>query len=1064
MFEKIFKSYRTFILVIMILLSAIWYVSFSKLSKESLPEVNLAFFNITAVYPWADSETIEQQVIQKIEEKLPSVKNISTFSSISSNNVWVISIEFKRWTEKWTAYTDLQSAVDWVKSSLPSWVQNIVITKTDVKDVPIYAFSVTGQFYPSDLYNKVNNIEDDLKKIQWVDKVIVIWKYISQVEVEFDYNKLKEYNLRLPVLTSIISQSISQTPIDKKRLDWNLYSFEVRTYDKIWDNLDKKLSNFKDFLENVPLINQNWNTLKLKDLATVNITHPFYQRLSYVNWDNAVTFMVYKVPWSDIWQVITWVKQYLSESKSKSIDDKISYEEMYSEEIMINQTFDSFVAWFKDTSILILIVATIFLWLRWSLAIAITFPFVYLFTFIILKAYGYTFNSMVSVALNLSLWIMVDNLIVMTQWLQDWLRKWLPKIEAIKHTLWMYWKPLLIWNLVTISMFLPLWFVLSWKIWEFLKFLPVTVNVTLFISIIVAFVFLPMVLSYMDFKPKKGKHVENKIIIFFKKFSTNFDTLYKFILNYPKFFVIFFYSFFIITLFTFVKFWSVDFMPLTDKDNIYVNIKYNRDVTLSQNQEITSKIHWYIKDFFKDNHNWVVKSIELSLWDQQSTSPLDNTFYRTSFNPDLTKINIVLTSTKERDNKDNAIFIFPKLNDYLNKKIAANKDINNKLNDISVFIQKSWPSEWKDISFNLSASWKTTSELKLLAEEYNKMLPKLKSVPWTYWWSSSLEYTNWKAKIVYDLDKLKQLNLTAQELDLFLFWINQKATGANYLTDYKWNGIPLANINDFWKDIIPVKWYISYYSNSGQTINFKDLMIPWTNIYVSNVIKEIKMEPQIKSIRHLEWWLILKVESNKDPTIALSEITGKINEVVTKYPKVQMAYWADVKDMTQSWKDMWLAFLVWFILLFAILVLNFGNFAQPIIMLLTIPLFLTWALFFLLISWQTLSMLVGIWLFGLIWVWLAHIIYLLNRFNELLENNEWILHIEWIIMESVKSRLEPVFLTTTITAMWLFVLAASDEMWRAFALSFAWWLILWTTITLVFIPSALKIVYKKIRL
>lgn len=86
-FEKTFRGYRPFFLIVMILLSAIGYASFTSLPKESLPEVNLAYFNIMAVYPGADSETIEEQVMNKIEEKLPSVKNISTFKSVSSNNV-----------------------------------------------------------------------------------------------------------------------------------------------------------------------------------------------------------------------------------------------------------------------------------------------------------------------------------------------------------------------------------------------------------------------------------------------------------------------------------------------------------------------------------------------------------------------------------------------------------------------------------------------------------------------------------------------------------------------------------------------------------------------------------------------------------------------------------------------------------------------------------------------------------------------------------------------------------------------------------------------------------------
>lgn len=1060
MFEKYFKTYRPFFLIIMILLSAIWFYSFSSMSKESIPDVDLPFFNISAVYPWADADTIEQQVVKKIEDKLPSVKNISTFTSISSNNIGVINLEFKRWTDKWIAYSDLKSAVDEVKANLPSWVKDVVVTKTETKDIPIYSFSVTWPHYPSILYDKVNTLEDDLKKIPWVDKVIVVWKYTPQVEVEFDYDKLKHYNLRLPSLIWLLSQNISQKPIDKKKIDWNLYSFEVRTYSKSSQDLNENLKSFREFMNEMPLINQNGNILRLKDLAKIEITHPYYQRLSYVNGENAITFMVYKVPGADILAVIDWVKSFLSERSEFFQAQSLQSKEMFSQEIMIEDTYDAFIKWFIDTSILILIIATIFLWIRWSIAVAITFPFVYLLTFIVLKQFGYTFNSIVSVALNLSLWIMVDNLIVMAQWFQDWLRKWKWKYDAIKYVLWIYWKPLLIWNLVTVSMFLPLWFMLSGKVWEFIKFLPITVNVNLIISIIVSFLFLPLVLSYMNFKVQNENHKENKIEQLFHKFERPFDYLYRWILKAPKLLTIIFYWIFWAVVYAFVLFGNVDFMPPTDKDNIYVNLKYNQDVTIEENQILTKQIYWYIIEFFNENYQWVVKNIELSLWELYSQSPLENTVYRTSFNPDLTKINIVLIWTKVRSSQESALKIFPKLKHFLDEKAENDEQLKAKLSELSIFIQKNWPSGWKDVTFNISASWNVENEIALLASEYESMLPELKRIPWTYWWSSSLEYTNWKVLIEYDLDKLSQLNISTTELDAFLYSLKQTNPTSNYLTDYKWNWIAISSINDFGKDIIPIKWFVNYTLDNWNTINFKDLLLPWTNIYVSELIKEIKVQPQIKSLQHLEWELVIKIEWNKNVDTALWNITKHINEIVSKYPSLKLAYWADVKDMTQSWTDMGLAFVVWFVLMFAILVLNFWNFAQPIIMVMTMPLFLTWALFFLLISWEAVSMMVWIGFFGLIWVWLAHIIYLLNRFNELIDDTEWDTDLDSIILESVKSRLEPIFLTTTITSLWLFVLAFSDEMWRPFALSFAGWLIIWTTITLVFIPSALKIVYR----
>jgi hypothetical protein len=64
---------------------------------------------------------------------------------------------------------------------------------------------------------------------------------------------------------------------------------------------------------------------------------------------------------------------------------------------------------------------------------------------------------------------------------------------------------------------------------------------------------------------------------------------------------------------------------------------------------------------------------------------LDKIVYNTSFNPDLTTFDIVLTDTDSRPEKYNAVRIYPKLNSYLNSHL---KDFDGKVKEISAFIRK----------------------------------------------------------------------------------------------------------------------------------------------------------------------------------------------------------------------------------------------------------------------------------------------------------------------------------------------------------------------------------------
>ncbi len=1044
MIEKIIKKYKPFLLLIMILIVWLGLYSFKKMPKESSPSIDIPFFVITSIYPGADAKSVEEQVTQKIEDKLPSVNHISTYNSISADNVSAITVQFQRWTDKNTAYNDLKSALDNVKKELPSDV-SINFKSTDIVSIPVYTFSIEWNLYPSIMYDKIRFLEDDLKKLPWVDSVNIIWSYIPVVKINFNYNKLKKYHFSIKQLVWIINSSIVKIPLGKKQIGKLLYSFEVRTYALSWSNLIDKLENFKKQLLNIPLINKQGNILRLKNLADVDISHPFYKKESFVNGKTAITYMVYKTSWTDILNLVSRIKNYLKTKEKFFKQNNLKVVEVSSQTIDINKTFYTFINNFRETTLIILLVIGLFIGLKEAFSVFLAFPLVYLLTFIYLYSIWYTFNSIVSFSLVLTLWIMVDNLIIIIEWIDEALNKWLNKYEAIAFSLKTYRKSILAWNFTTIAMFFPLNFMLSGRIWAFMKSLPTTIDSTLIFSMIVAFIFLPIIITFFKFNRKnKIKSNENK-----QNNKTNiYKKIYLKLLKYPKTVIFSFWLIFILSTMAFVKFGSVNFLPATDKNNIYVNIKYNKSFSLAENKKDTEKIYTDIKKFFNKYYPWIVKNMEITVWDYQTTQPLDRVIYNNSFNPDLAKINIRLTDTDDRDSYQNATKIYPRLNNYLHSKLV---EFGWKIKEINAFIRKNGPSAWKDVWFNISiASWDKTN-IVTLANNYSKLLPELKGISWTYGWSSSLEYTNWKIQILYNLDKIKLFNLDLLDINTFLLGLYDKTQ------NYQWWGINISSLSNFWKDIIPVKGYII--AQNSQKLDYSHLIIPWTNIYVSQVVKSIKIKPDIKYYKHLDGTLVINIQSYKDPKTTLWDITKQINNIIKKFPQIKLTYASDVKDMKQSMKDLGFAFLVWIFLMFAVLVLNFENYKYSLIVFSIIPLLFIWAFWLLIVFHLPFGFPAQLWMFGLIWVWVNDAILLIERYQELKKWNKKMKDIDFL--DVVKTRIKPVFLTTLTTVLWLATLAVKDALWWSLALAFMGGLIVWTFINLVYIPFMLKVVDKK---
>jgi multidrug efflux pump subunit AcrB len=94
-------------------------------------------------------------------------------------------------------------------------------------------------------------------------------------------------------------------------------------------------------------------------------------------------------------------------------------------------------------------------------------------------------------------------------------------------------------------------------------------------------------------------------------------------------------------------------------------------------------------------------------------------------------------------------------------------------------------------------------------------------------------------------------------------------------------------------------------------------------------------------------------------------------------------------------------------------------------------------------------------MFWLIWVWVNTSILLIESYKDKLDR-DWKFSID-LLLETVNSRVKPIFLTTLTTTIWLITLALKDEMWAWLGIAFMWWLMFWTVMVLLYIPAVLRL-------
>ena len=1038
--QPFFKAHKSILIFVMIFAFIGWLIAFLTIPKESTPDIDLPNYVVTSVYPGWDPKTIEAQVIDRLEKEFSSISWLKEMKGTSAYNIWVVSLEFFKYKTKQDAINDIKQAIDKVKSNLPEWVEDPVVNKVSLNDAPIFTFSIVSKYIPSLLYKKVKYIEDELKKIEWISDIVVVWKINPEIKILVDYDKLNHYNIDYWYFINEVSGLLKKVPADKKNISWNLFSFEVASYEMDVNKVVEQISNFN--LQNI-----NWNIVKISDISNVYLANEKESKKSFVynpDWSSlwAISFQVKKVSWADILGIITQVKAYLDIQEEKLKSEEIRFYEILSQKQKIDSTYDTFISNFRQTSIFIFFVVVLFIWFRESLALTLAFPLVYLTTFLILSIIWYTFNMIVSFSLILTLWIMVDSLIVITEWYDDWLKKWLSRAKALTYSINTYRKPLISWTLTTIVMFVPLYFMLSWIMWEFMRAMPVTIWINLTVAITVAVVFLPVIINLLKFKKIKSKnkekyekeHVHWNVSRFIKPFIKSRKRAYITIITFWLLFI------FTISLVVF-KVIKVDFMAAVDSNNITVNINYTPGVDLEKNRELTYNITKQVNDYLLKAYPDTLEYIWVDLWVKSSWDPVKNAMYWTSWSDNYSTLTIKLADKDNKRKKDWDIYKAYRIKENIQSFIDNN--IKNKyLKEVLVTSEKAWPWSWKPVSFNII--W---DDLVEISDYINSIYPELENIDWSFNWGSSIEYTNWKLRIVWDYNKLKQYNITASRLNLLLMWVKNT-------TNYIPNWITIDKLYDLSDEELKIKTFLDYEGN------IEDIKI--SGVYLSQFIKEIKFLPELKTIDHLNSRLVISLWSDLVSGVPLSVITEQIEAIVEKNPMpswMEFAYGSDIKEQQNSWKDMWKAFLVWLILMFWVLVYQFNNFRYPVLIMTSLPLLVIWAFWLLWILWETFSFASQIWMFWLIWVWVNTSILLIESFSDKMERDKKFSLP--LLYETINSRVKPIFLTTVTTSIWLVTLALKDEMWAWLALAFMWGLLFSTVMVLIYIPSVIRVLNKK---
>ncbi len=471
-------EHRTSMLVMLAIIAIMGALAYRSTPKESFPEIAIPIVAVNTIYAGVSPADVESQVTRVLEDELSTISELDELTSTSVEGYSSIAVQFTTSVNLEDALQKVREKVDLAKAKLPDDAEEPSIVEFNFSEVPIMQVNLSGEYGLVRLKELGEDLQDRIEQIPSVLRADLRGGLEREVKVDVDLAKLQFYGLGLDdVVDAVRNENVN---IPGGAIDVGDTKYLVRVDGEFED---------PSIIEDLVVTAKAGRPIYVRDVATVDFG--FAERASYarMNGNAVVTLDVVKRSGRNIIETSQAVRRVIAEMEpSFPPTTAVSVTGDMSEDIeMMVSSLEN-----NILSGLILIVAILlfFLGAANSMFVGISIPASMFLSFMILKLTGASMNMVVLFSLILALGMLVDNAIVVVENIYRYLEEGWDRTLAAKKATGEVAVPVIAATATTLAAFAPLMF---WpgQIGEFMKFLPMTLIITLSSSLFVALVIVP---------------------------------------------------------------------------------------------------------------------------------------------------------------------------------------------------------------------------------------------------------------------------------------------------------------------------------------------------------------------------------------------------------------------------------------------------------------------------------------------------------------------------------------------------------------------------------------------
>lgn len=491
--------------------SLVWYFiivvalagigSYFRLGRMEDPSFTIREMVISAAWPGATAEEMEQQVTDKLEKRIQDTPGLDYVKSETRAGTTVIYVTLKEELPTEVihpTWRDVRNQCEDIKGDLPTGTYGPFYNdRFDEVFGSVYALTGEDADY-EELRRRAEDIRQRMLALPEVQKVELVGVQTEKIYVEFSVDKLSELGISPQTISNALSGQGSMTPAG-----------EIETDSR---NVKIRLNGVYDTVENIrqtPIPIGNNSTLRLGDIATVErrFVEPAEPKM-FFDGEPAVGIAASMASGANILTLGEELEALIAQVKN-DLPLGIEIHQVANQPKVVDESIFEFVRTLFEAIVIVLIVSFLSLGVRTGLVVAGCIPLVLAGVFTFMLLVGIDLQKVSLGALIISLGLLVDDAIIAVEMMSVQLERGLNRFDAACYAFDATAKPMLVGTLITCAGFIPVAFSKGMAS-EFCSSLFPVISSALVLSWVISVTVAPLYGTYLiKVKPEAEEHRED---------------------------------------------------------------------------------------------------------------------------------------------------------------------------------------------------------------------------------------------------------------------------------------------------------------------------------------------------------------------------------------------------------------------------------------------------------------------------------------------------------------------------------------------------------------------------